>query len=269
MPLAVATVLPILLVIISDNLHSLADLYAIGVVGAITVNLGASCFNKRLKLNRGEFWVMFVTFVVLFAVEITIAKTKPAALFFAACVLGTGFGLRWYSMRRSGFETVTLTREMAAIVKPEVMATLKPNLAPGQSILVAARGVTPVLKFALEEAKLRGGTLYVLYVKQLSVAFHNPARTTARPRWQDDPNAAVIMYGMFDLAQSQGVNVLPLYAVSDNPAATILDITATLGVDMLMLGAPHRSALAKLLGGDVVTEVARHLPENIQLIIHS
>jgi nucleotide-binding universal stress UspA family protein len=39
-------------------------------------------------------------------------------------------------------------------------------------------------------------------------------------------------------------------------------------VDMLMLGSPHRSALAKLLRGDVVTEVAKSLPDNIQMVIH-
>ena len=77
------------------------------------------------------------------------------------------------------------------------------------------------------------------------------------------------MHGMFELARNAGVNVLPVYAVSDNPAGTILDIAATLGVDILMLGAAHRSAMAKLLRGDVVTEVARNLPENIQLVIHS
>jgi len=45
------------------------------------------------------------------------------------------------------------------------------------------------------------------------------------------------MYGMFDLAQNSGVKVLPVYAVSENPAVTIIDIAATLGVDMLMLAA--------------------------------
>jgi nucleotide-binding universal stress UspA family protein len=268
-PLLVAVILPIVLVVISDDLDSLADMYAIGVVGAITVNLGSSCFNKRLKLNWREFSIMLVTFLVLFVVEITIAKTKPAALFFATCVLGIGFGLRWYSMKRAGMESVMVPREMAAAIQPEQVATLKPNLMPGQSILVAARGITPVLRFALEEAKLREGNLYVLYVKQLSVSLPTAIGAGTRPRWQDDRTAATIMYGMFDLAKTQGVTVLPVYAVSDNPAATILDITATLGVDMLMLGAPHRSALAKLLSGDVVTEVARNLPDNIQLIIHS
>jgi amino acid transporter/nucleotide-binding universal stress UspA family protein len=268
-PLAVAVILPTILVILSENLDSLADMYAIGVVGAITVNLGSSCFNKRLDLNWREFSIMLVTFVILFLVEITIAKTKPAALFFAACVLGVGFGLRWYSMKRAGFETVTLTREQAAAVtKPEQLAPLRPNFEPGQAILVAARGFTPVLKFAIEEAKLRQGNLYVLYIKQLSVALPGPITNLERPRWQNDRQAAEIMYGVFDLAREAAVSVLPVFAVSDNPAGTIVDIAATLGVDILMLGAPHRNALAKLLRGDVVTEVARSLPENIQMVIH-
>jgi nucleotide-binding universal stress UspA family protein len=257
------------LVMLSEDLDSLADMYAIGVVGAITVNLGSCCFNKRLRLNWRESGIMLFTFIVLFAIEITIAKTKPAALFFATCVLGSGFGLRWFALKRAGFETVMLTREQAAIVtSPERLQNLRPNFAPGQAILVAARGFTPVLRFALEEAKLRQGNLYVLYVKQLSVNLPGPLTNLERPKWQDDRQAAEIMYGMFDLAQHVGVSVLPVYAVSENPAGTILDISATLGVDILMLGAPHRTAMAKLLRGDVVTEVAKDLPENIQLVIH-
>jgi nucleotide-binding universal stress UspA family protein len=145
---------------------------------------------------------------------------------------------------------------------------LKPNFAPGQAILVAARGFTPLLKFALEEAKLRQGNLYVLYIKQLSVALPGPLTNAERQLWQNDRHAAEIMYGALDLARDAGVSALPVYAVSDNPAGTIVDIAATLGVDMLMLGAAHRSAMAKLLRGDVVTEVAKSLPDNIQLVIH-
>src|SRR4029077_13617058 len=132
-------------VILADNLDSLANMYAIGAIGAITGNLGSSCFNKRLGLNWREFTVMLVTFVILFCVEVTIAKTKPAALFFASCVLGVGFGLRWYAMKRAGIETVMVSREVAAAVTPELMAGFRPNISPGQSILVAARGFTPVL----------------------------------------------------------------------------------------------------------------------------
>lgn len=267
-PVIVAVLLPTALVLVSPDLDALANMYAIGVVGAITIDIGSGCFNKRLGLNWREFTIMLCTFVVLFFVEITIAHTKHEALFFAVCVLGTGFGLRWYAMKRAGIETVTLTREMAAAIDPERVANLRPNFAPGQSILVAARGFTPVLRYGLEEAMLRKGNLYVLYIKQLVVSLRGPLTVQERPKWQTDRYAAEIMYGMFDLAQDSGVKVLPLYAVSDNPAATIVDIAATLGVDILMLGSPHRGALTKLLRGDVVTEVAGNLPENIQLIIH-
>jgi nucleotide-binding universal stress UspA family protein len=266
--LLMAVGMPLVLVVVSANLDSLAGMYAIGVVGAITVNVGSSCFNKRLGLNWREFTIMLVTFVVLAVVEVTIAHTKHDALFFAACVLGAGFCLRWYALKRAGVETVMLTREMAVVRRPETLESLKPNLTPGQAILVAARGFTPVLRYALEEARLRQGNLYVLYVKQLAVNLPGPLANPTRPRWQDDRGAAEIMYGVFDLAKDAGVNVVPVFAVSDSPAGTILDIAATLGVDFLMLGAPHRHSLVKLLQGDVVTEVAKNLPENIQLVIH-
>ena len=76
------------------------------------------------------------------------------------------------------------------------------------------------------------------------------------------------MYGMLELGREAGVHVLPVYTVSEDPAATILDVSATLGIDLLMVGAPHRRSLATLLKGNVVNEVAKNLPENIQLIIH-
>ncbi|MEW6155828.1 MAG: universal stress protein [Verrucomicrobiota bacterium] len=267
-PLAIAIALPLLVVSFSSNLESLMGLYAIGVVGAITVNLGTCSFNKNLDLRWYERVVMGFTFLILFAVELTVAKTKPDALFFAVCILGFGFGLRAYAQRRAGLRTVTVSEEVAAHVAPESMADFRFNLTPGQTILVAARGVTPVLGFALEEARLRQGTLYVLYVKEVAVAIPGPVESMERPRWQDDARAASIMYPMLELGRQNNVTVIPLYAVSDNPAATILDLAATLGVDILMLGASHRRALTSLLKGNVVTEVARNLPENIQMLIH-
>jgi len=76
------------------------------------------------------------------------------------------------------------------------------------------------------------------------------------------------MYAMLEQGRQNEVQVIPLYAISENPAASILDLSATLGIDILMLGAPHRNKLVSLLKGNVVTEVARSLPENIQLLIH-
>jgi amino acid transporter/nucleotide-binding universal stress UspA family protein len=267
-PLGIAVLLPLTVAALAADLQALAGLYAIGVVGAITVNLGSCAFNRQLPLKWYERGVMGLTFVVLAAVELTIAKTKSDALFFACCVVGAGLGLRAWAQRRAGLRTVTVPEHLAASVAPELTPGWKLDLKPGQSILVAARGLTPVLGFALEEARLRQGTLYVLYVKELAVSLLGPLERSERPRWQDDPEAARIMTHMLALGRQHGVPVVPLYAVSEDPAATILDLAATLGIDILMLGARHRRTLAQLFKGDVANRVARELPENIQLVIY-
>lgn len=268
-PLALATLLPAVTVVVAPDLNTLMGLYAIGVIGAITVNLGACTFNRKLDLKLYERLIMGVTFVILFAVELTVAKVKDGALFFAVCVLGLGFGLRAYAQRRAGLRTVTVSEQLAASVSPQTLDQFRINLNPGQSVLVAARGLTPVLRFALEEARFRQGTLYVLYVKELAVALPGPLENPGRLRWQDDPDAAQIMTSMIELGRQNGVQVIPLYSVSENPAGTILDLSATLGIDILMLGARHRRTLAQMFKGDVANHVARNLPENIQLVIHS
>jgi amino acid transporter/nucleotide-binding universal stress UspA family protein len=267
-PLLVATALPVSVVAFTKDLESLAHLYAIGVVGAIAVNLGSCSFNRHLKLGWHERAIMGVTFAILFAVELTIAKTNNDALFFATCVLGLGLGLRGYTHRRAGLRTVTVAEEVAAQVAPESVPDVQVDFKPGQTIMVAARGTTPVLRFALEEARLRQGRLYVLYVKELAVALPGSLQTNEKPRWQEDPQAAKIMGSMLASGELAQVQVIPIYAVSDDPATTILDLAATIGVDILMLGSPQRRTLVNLLKGNVVTEVARNLPENIQLVIH-
>ena len=55
------------------------------------------------------------------------------------------------------------------MVSPDLVAKMQPRLQEGQKIMVAARGITPVLRFALDEAQLRKATLCVLYVKEIAV----------------------------------------------------------------------------------------------------
>ena len=72
---------------------------------------------------------------------------------------------------------------------------------------------------------------------------------------------------MLKLGSEREISVVPLYAVSQDAAATIVDLSATMGVDFLHIGATQRTALAKLLRGSVVTSVAQQLPDSIQLVI--
>ena len=206
--------------------------------------------------------------MILFLVEITLAHTKPDALFFVVCVLGVGLALRAYTLKRQGITTLVVTRQVAEMVSPTLVATMRPRLEEGQRIMVAARGITPVLSYALDEAQLRKASLYVVYVKELAVYYGAGPVQATRAKWQGDPEANAILSLMLKLGSERDVPVMPVYAVSEDPAATILDLTATIGVDYLMLGTSHRRTLTNLLRGNVVTNIADQLPETIRLVIY-
>ncbi len=276
LPLIVATVLPCIVLLITYTepdkaLETLGELYAIGVVGAITVNLGSCTFNPKLGLKLSERGLLAFTFLVLFCVEVSLAYEKHLALFFVVIVLSIGFWLRSLSHKASGLATVTVAREMAEMVSPESVARLRPQpLTEGGKMLVCARGVTPVLKYALSEAHLHKAVLCVLYMREIAVLLGGTQpRGAGRARWQDDPQAAAIMTLMLKAGEEAGVCVQPIYAYSTDPASTIVDIAATLGVDLVMLGSSHRAAMARLLKGNVIERVASNLPEDIELVIHS
>ena len=266
-PLLIAIGLPTVVLLTATNFEGLAGLYAIGVVGAITVNLGSCASNRAIGFTWYDRVLFGITFCILFFVELTLARTKPDALFFVVCVLGVGLGLRAYTQKRQGLTTLTVTRRVAEMVSPDMIAALQPRLQEGQKIMVAARGLTPVLSFALDEAQLRKATLCVLYVKEIAVYYTGGPATLGRARWQDDPEANAIMSLMLKLGAERDICVIPVYAVSEDAASTIIDLSATLGVDFLMIGATQRHALANLLRGGVATSVAQQLPDSIQLVI--
>jgi amino acid transporter/nucleotide-binding universal stress UspA family protein len=266
-PLLIAVGLPTIVLLTATNFQGLAGLYAIGVVGAITVNLGSCTFNRAIGFTWYDRLLFGFTFIVLFFVELSLARTKPDALFFVVCVLGVGLGLRAWTQKRAGFTTLTVTRQVAAMVSPDLVATMQPRLQEGQKIMVAARGITPVLSFALDEAQLRKATLCVLYVEEIAVFYGGGPAPIGRTRWQENPEANAIMSLMLKLGAERDICVQPVYAVSEDTATTILDLSATLGVDYLIIGASQRTAMAKLLRGSVATSVAQQLPDSIQLVI--
>jgi nucleotide-binding universal stress UspA family protein len=267
-PLLIAIGLPSVVLILVANFTALAGLYAIGVVGAITVNVGSCTFNRTVGFTWYDRVLFGITFCILFFVELTLAHTKLDALQFVVAILVAGLALRAYTLKRQGLTTLTVTREVAQMVGPDLEARVQPRLQEGQRIMVAARGITPVLGFALDEAQLRKATLCVLYVKEVAVYFSGgPASLGRRAKWQDNPEANAIMSLMMKLGEERDICVVPVYAVSQDAAATIVDLSATMGVDYLVIGATQRTALANLLRGSVVTNVAQHLPDTIQLLI--
>jgi amino acid transporter/nucleotide-binding universal stress UspA family protein len=262
-----ATLVPMLLVVIVKDMSGLADLYAVGVVGAIATNLGATATDRKLSIKTWERTLMFATFIVMASIEMSLLIDKPNARYFAVTILAVGLILRGLVLeRRMKKET------KPALAVPERMdvdlsrTPREPVAVPaigGESILCAIRGTGRTLDFALREARRTGSRLYLLFVREQ--AFMTEQDT--RRKWQDDEEASRV----FNEAKEKAGDQPPLfaYAVSPSAAETIVDIAATLGASRLILGAPQRNALINLLRGNVIREVSNSLPEEIDLLVYA
>jgi nucleotide-binding universal stress UspA family protein len=243
-------------------------LYAIGVVGAITTNLGASATDRKLGLVKWERSLMMFTFVIMLAIEFSLFWDKPRARIFATSVLVVGLIMRGLAAEAAQRKR----RKLQTPVSPETAQTeiFVPSPSPaamaelsGAPLLCAVRGLGRTLDFAIQEARATKRPLYLLFVRALPVL----TEVDQKRKWQEDDEARHIFAYAF--RNAHGHPVLPCYAVSDAPAETIVDIAATMGASLLLLGAPTRGGLAGLLGGSIVRDVSNSLPEDIHLLIYA
>jgi amino acid transporter/nucleotide-binding universal stress UspA family protein len=264
--MALATLVPMALVILVKDMAGLADLYAVGVVGAIATNLGATATDRKLSIKTWERTLMFATFIVMAAIEMSLLIEKPNARYFAVTILAVGLILRGLVQERR------MKKQARGALVPEklplVVAAAPPEAAAipeygSEAILCAIRGTGRTLDFALREARETGRRLYLLFVREQPFMTEQDSKR----KWQEDPEASAI----FGAAKLQAGDRPPLfaYAVSPSAAETIVDIAATLGASRLILGAPKRNALLNLLRGNVIRDVSSLLPEEIDLLVYA
>jgi len=262
--LGVAVGLPIIVLIIEGDVLGLASLYAIGVVGAILINIFSTGINRILKISLPVRVLMLVSAVVLFLIEVTIAIDKTPALVFALSVIAVGMTARTITLRRArrvstaaaGEEAIT-TEEVA--VRPAPPA--HPIPAEGPRILVAVHDLSEnLLRRVCEETKLQKSFLFVLNLRQLAVSGELPADITSGVRvhteWIDR------ICSKYDIPYKVITGITP------EVGYTIAEQAATLGVHKLILGTTKRSLVEQALRGDVIRTVSELLPDEIQLAIY-
>ncbi|HEY3913636.1 MAG TPA: universal stress protein [Verrucomicrobiae bacterium] len=260
--LIIAAVIPAILVIAVRDVSGLADLYAVGVVGAIATNLGACSTDKKLGLVRWERVIMFFTFIIMLCIEVSLLIEKPSARLFAGTVLLIGLFLRGLAAEfasRQKKAAASVVAPATAVVAPAVKFNME-NV-HGPPIMCAVRGPGRTLDFAIEEARLTRRPLYLLFVRSL------PALTEQdyKKKWHEDDEAREVFLSA--RSKADGHPVFPCYAVSDSVATTIVDIAATMGAAYLILGASERKGLAYLLRGNIIREISDSLPEEINLLV--
>ena len=263
--MVLATVVPVLLVLLVKDMAGLADLYAVGVVGAIATNLGATSTDRKLSIKRLPRTLMFGTFLVMAAIEVSLLIDKPNARYFAVTILAVGLILRGLvqerRMKKEGAPQLAPERLPIEVARPSSDANANPL--GGESILCAIRTAGRTLDFALRDAHKEGARLYLLFVREQPFMTEQDVKR----KWQEDVEASAI----FAEAKQKAGDQQPLfaYAVSPSAAETIVDVAATLGASRVILGAPQRSAVVNLLRGNVIREVSNSLPDEIDLLVYA
>jgi len=275
-PRVLATLAATAIVLVVPDVGLLAGLYAIGVVGAVTINLWTTSTNRDLSIHTWQRRVMLAMGLFMAVVWVTIAYDKPEALVFATTIMVLGLTARWvahHRVRVRGWIVQVVRLPAAAAARVAMPALAPPATAQPVAgarvpprILVPTRGNPRLIRFALEHAKTQGGEVLFLFVRHVAVAtmghFHS-----ADP--QADAEAATLFDSIRREAETAGVKTTCLYAVAWDVADAILEFAATYGVDTLLLGATRRSTFWRMMKGDVTQEVVQYLPENITLLFHA
>lgn len=264
--LAIATIIPAILVVAVRDMVGLADLYAVGVVGAIATNLGASATDRKLDLARWERVLMFCTFLIMSGIEVSLFIDKPNARLFALAMLAAGLVLHGLAAERAEKRRAA---EAARALKPPTPIPAVPRIPvleremSGAPMLCAVRGIGRTLDFAISEAKETDRPLYLLFVREQPVL----APGDRRRKWTEDQEASAIF--KYASEKADGIRMLPCYAVSDSAADTIVDIAATVGASRLIVGAPQRNMLVNLLRGNIIKAISDILPEEIHFLVYA
>jgi amino acid transporter len=152
-PLVVAAVIPAVVLLIFPAVEQLADLYAIGVVGAIAINLLACGTNFDLELKKWERGTLLAVGSLIAAIEITVAIEKPFAVLFAGLVLGAGLIARHITKRIE--IPVPAVEAVPGMPRPAGPSVIVKAAVPASMprLLVPTRGHPKLLKFAVSYAK--------------------------------------------------------------------------------------------------------------------
>jgi amino acid transporter/nucleotide-binding universal stress UspA family protein len=252
---------PMIVLLCVQDVMLLADLYAIGVVGAIAINVSCCVFNKALKLKGWERAGMVAVAILMSGVFVTIVITKPHAAMFAGGMVGAvliGRILTHYLQPKMLPEPET---GWAAVLHH---AASRPPTG-GPRIMLAARGRDQA-QYAVDLAKKRNAALFGIFVRTLRVS---DMGASAVPRVEDDKDAMEALGTTATVARDSGVPFVPIYVISPEVANELLDYTVTYGCDTLIMGKSRRGVFSRALAGDIVADVAKHMPDGVSLITRS
>src|SRR5690348_6449581 len=142
----VAALVPAAVLMFAHDLEKLASLYAIGVIGAVAINISLCSIHPRLRAPWRKV-MMGLLGIILIAIEITLAATKWHALVFACTVLAIGLILRAITRYANA------RRPKPSLLRQAIVEQLTPEALAQPRILMATAGSARLAEAALAVAR--------------------------------------------------------------------------------------------------------------------
>ncbi|MGE5612534.1 MAG: universal stress protein, partial [Bacillota bacterium] len=238
----------------AHDLETLASLYAIGVVGAVAINITLCTFHPRLR----RWWrkvPMFVLGLFLIIIEITLAFTKIHALMFVSIVLAIGLIARKVTQYHAA------RRPKPSLLRQAIIEQLTPEAFTKPKLLLATAGSAQLAEVALSKARQDDATLVVCFVRQVMLSY---MLKSERHLTLDTDTAAQTLFTEFlEYGHQYGVPIIPMYDTGPNPAEMIAELAAINGVQRVLIGSSRRGAIHQLIKGSFQRMLEVLLPPDI------
>jgi amino acid transporter len=253
-PALVAAAVPALVLIFSHDLESLAALYAIGVIGAVAINVSLCALHPRLRRLRRKA-PMILLGVLLLGIWVTLAFTKPHALVFVCVVMIVGLSAR----RVTKFLAARHPRP--SLLRRAIVEQLPPDALAKPRVMVGTYGSVDLGPVAIETAAQFDSVLVVCFVRQVSLSYkYESAR---KPTLESDLAAQRTFAHFLDLGHAHGVPVIPVYDVGADAAVIIAENAAIFGVSRVLIGTSRKGAVYHLIKGHFQRRLESLLPPDI------
>jgi amino acid transporter len=250
----VAAGVPALILVIAHDLETLASLYAMGVVGAVSINCSLCAFHPRLR----KMWrkaAMALLAVVLIAIWVTLAFTKLHATIFVTVVLVCGLTLRQltrYAAQR---------KPKPSLLRRAIMEQLTPEAMARPKILLATAGSARLAEPALELARAEGAALVVAFIRAVALSYKVEAENLLS--LDTDPAAQAMFTTFLDMGHKYGVPIIPMYDTGPDAAELLAEHAAIYGCERVLIGTSRRGMLHHLIRGSFQRKLEALLPPEI------
>jgi hypothetical protein len=250
-----ASGVPIIVLFISHDLDALAALYAIGVVGAVAINISLCAVHPRLRKMHRRIPMTILAFVLL-AIWITVAYQKHAALVFVSIILVFGLSARqlnkWLANRKG---------PRLSLLRQAIMEQLGHGALERPRVLLGTYGSDQLARRALELCKASGSTLVVCFVRSITLSYKwNRALTM-----ESDVSAMRTFAKFLDAGHEMGVPVLPIYDSGSDPAELMAEAAALSGCSRVLIGTSRHGPVYHLIKGSFQQKLEALLPPEIRV----